>query len=291
MRIGFIGLGSMGKAMAANLLKANHELRVWNRSPAAAESLVKLGAVAVKEPSEAFDVDVVITMLSDDHVTRAVVIDSGALASSKPGLIHLSMATLSVEFTQELAELHRQAGVEYIAAPVFGRNDLAEAGTLNIVVGGPQAVIAKVQPLLDILGQKTWPMGEDPVNASILKISVNMMLISAIEATGEAMALTQSYGVANDTFVDFITNTLFASPAYKVYGPKIAQRQTEAAGFTLRLALKDVNLALKAAAPNHVTLPFASVLHDNLMDAVASGQGEKDLANVGVRAIKRTGQD
>ncbi|MBV6823326.1 NAD(P)-dependent oxidoreductase [Pseudomonas sp. PD9R] len=291
MRIGFIGLGSMGKGMAANLLKAGHQVLVWNRSPGAVESLVKLGAVAAGHPTEAFDAEVVISMLADDAVTRRIVIESGALASSKPGLIHLSMATLSVDFVREMADLHASAGVELIAAPVFGRNDLAESGMLNIAVAGPQAAIAKVQPLLDVLGQKTWPMGEDPVNASILKIATNMMLISAIEATGEAMALTQSYGVANNDFVDFITNTLFAAPAYKVYGPKIAKRETAGAGFTLRLGLKDVSLALKAGEPKHVPLPFASVLRDNLLDAVALGEGESDLAALGVRAVRRSGQD
>jgi 3-hydroxyisobutyrate dehydrogenase-like beta-hydroxyacid dehydrogenase len=291
MRIGFIGLGSMGKGMAANLLKAGHQLLVWNRSQDAVEGLVKQGAIAASHPSEAFATDVVISMLADDTVTRSVLIESGALASSKPGLIHLSMATLSVAFVREMAELHANAGVELIAAPVFGRNDLAESGMLNIVVAGPQAAIARVQPLLDVLGQKTWPMGEEPVNASILKIATNMMLISAIEATGEAMALSQSYGVANNDFVDFITGTLFSAPAYKVYGPKIARREAEGAGFTLRLGLKDVGLALKAGESNHVPLPFASVLRDNLLDAVALGQGENDLAALGVRAIKRSGQE
>jgi len=291
MRIGFIGLGSMGKGMAANLLKAGHEVRVWNRSQPAVEQLVSQGATAAGDPGEAFDAEVVISMLADDAVTRSVLIDSGALASSKPGLIHLSMATLSVEFIKELAALHDSVGAQLIAAPVFGRNDLAEAGKLNIAVGGPATALARVQPLLDVMGQKTWPMGEDPVNAAILKIATNMMLISAIEATGEAMALTQSYGVGNSDFVEFITNTLFAAPAYKVYGPKIAARETEGAGFTLRLGLKDVGLALKAGEPNHVPLPVASVLRDNLLDAVALGEGESDLAALGGRAIRRSGQE
>lgn len=291
MRIGFIGLGSMGKGMAANLLKAGHEVRVWNRSQPAIEQLVRQGATVAGDPAEAFDADVVISMLADDAVTRSVLIDSGALASSKPGLIHLSMATLSVEFIKELAALHDSVGAQLIAAPVFGRNDLAEAGKLNIAVGGPASALARVQPLLDVMGQKTWPMGEDPVNAAILKIATNMLLISAIEATGEAMALTQSYGVGNSDFVEFITNTLFAAPAYKVYGPKIAARETEGAGFTLRLGLKDVGLALKAGEPNHVPLPVASVLRDNLLDAVALGEGESDLAALGVRAIRRSGQE
>jgi 3-hydroxyisobutyrate dehydrogenase-like beta-hydroxyacid dehydrogenase len=291
MRIGFIGLGTMGKGMAANLLKAGHEVRVWNRSQPAVEQLVSQGATSAGDPGEAFDAEVVISMLADDAVTRSVLIDSGALASSKPGLIHLSMATLSVEFIKELAALHDSVGTQLIAAPVFGRNDLAEAGKLNIAVGGPATALARVQPLLDVMGQKTWPMGEDPVNAAILKIATNMMLISAIEATGEAMALTQSYGVGNSDFVEFITNTLFAAPAYKVYGPKIAARETEGAGFTLRLGLKDVGLALKAGEPNHVPLPVASVLRDNLLDAVALGEGESDLAALGVRAIRRSGQE
>ncbi|WP_038489037.1 NAD(P)-dependent oxidoreductase [Janthinobacterium agaricidamnosum] len=290
MHIGFIGIGSMGKGMVPNLLKAGHQLSIWNRSPEPLEEMKKLGAVVVDTPQQAFDADVVITMLSDDNVTRQIVIDSGALASAKPGLIHLSMATLSAALTIELSELHEKAGVAYIAAPVFGRNNLAAAGTLNIAVAGPQQAIDKVQPLLDMMGQKTWPMGDQPVQAAILKISANMMLGCAIEALGEAMALTQSYGIANESMVDFVTNTLFASPAYKIYGPLISQRTVEQPSFTLRLGLKDCNLALKAGEAHDVPLPFASVLRDNFLQALAAGDGGKDISMLGVHAIKRSGQ-
>lgn len=152
MKIGFLGLGGMGAGMAANLLKAGHQLCVWNRSPALAEPLLAQGATLAAEPLQAFDADVVITMLADDAATRSVVLDSGALASARPGLIHLGMATLSTAFVSELVERHRERGATYIAAPVFGRVDVAAAGKLNILAAGPQEAIDKVQPLLDAMG-------------------------------------------------------------------------------------------------------------------------------------------
>lgn len=152
MKIGFLGLGGMGAGMAANLLKAGHQLCVWNRSPALAEPLLAQGATLAAEPLQAFDADVVITMLADDAATRSVVLDSGALASARPGLIHLGMATLSTAFVSELVERHLERGATYIAAPVFGRVDVAAAGKLNILAAGPQEAIDKVQPLLDAMG-------------------------------------------------------------------------------------------------------------------------------------------
>ncbi|MBB3103050.1 3-hydroxyisobutyrate dehydrogenase-like beta-hydroxyacid dehydrogenase [Azomonas macrocytogenes] len=290
MRIGFIGLGGMGSGMAANLLKAGHEVRVWNRSREAVERLLAQGAVPLDEPHQAFAADVTISMLADDVATRAVLLDSGALAAAQPGAIHLSMATLSAAFVGELVEHHRQAGVDYIAAPVFGRTDMAAAGKLNIVVAGPPAAIAKVQPLLDAMGQKTWPLGEEPVRANVVKIAGNFMLASAIEAMGEASALVQGYGVEAGDMLEILTNTLFAAPAYKGYGAMIAERRFEPAAFKLTLGLKDVGLALSAGQARNVPLPFASVLRDNLLEAVAQGEGDLDWAALGGRAMKRAGQ-
>lgn len=291
MNIGFLGLGGMGAGMAANLLKAGHQLCVWNRSPALAEPLLAQGATLAAEPQQAFDADVVVTMLADDAATRSVVLDSGALASAKPGLIHLGMATLSAAFVTELVERHRECGATYIAAPVFGRVEVAAAGKLNILAAGPQAAIDKVQPLLDAMGQKTWPLGEDPLSAVAVKIAGNFMIASAIEAMGEAAALTQSYGVAPAQFLEIMGNTLFNAPVYRNYGAQIAERRYEPAGFRLVLGLKDVGLALAAGQSRHVPLPFASVLRDNLLEAIAQGDGERDWAALAQVAMRRSGQD
>lgn len=290
MRVGFIGLGAMGEGMAANLVRAGHELMVWNRSRAPVDRLIGLGARAAEEPAEALDAEVLVSMLADDAVTRTVLLDSGALASARPGLIHLSMATLSVAFVDELLARHVEVGVSYIAAPVFGRADVAAAGKLNILAAGPEEEIDRVRPLLEVMGQAIWPLGSDPRRAHVVKIAGNFMLASAIETMGEAAALAQGYGVEAGELLNIMTSTLFAAPAYKNYGAMIAERRFEPAAFKLTLGLKDVRLALAAGEARQVPLPFASVLRDNLLEAVAQGEGDKDWSALGGRAFKRAGQ-
>lgn len=290
MKIGFLGLGGMGAAMAANLIKAGHQVVVWNRSPAAAEPLVALGAVAATTPVQAFDVELVISMLADDNSTRTVLLDSGALASAKAGLVHLSMATLSTALVTELVELHREQGVEFVAAPVFGRTDVAAAGKLNILVAGPETAIAKAQPVLDVLGQKTWPLGDDPLRAVAVKIAGNFMIASAIEAMGESTALVKTYGVAPGEFMEIMGNTLFNAPVYRNYGALIAEQRFDPAAFRMVLGLKDVGLALSAGQEQRVPLPFASVLRDNLLAAIAHGDGDLDWSALSQVALRKSGQ-
>ncbi|MDF3868169.1 NAD(P)-dependent oxidoreductase [Pseudomonas denitrificans (nom. rej.)] len=290
MKIGFLGLGGMGAAMAANLIKAGHQVVVWNRSSGAAEPLVALGAIAAATPVQAFDVELVISMLADDASTRAVLLDSGALASARTGLVHLSMATLSTALVGELVELHREQGVEFVAAPVFGRTDVAAAGKLNILVAGPEAAIAKAQPVLDVLGQKTWPLGDDPLRAVAVKIAGNFMIASAIEAMGESAALVKTYGVAPGEFMEIMGNTLFNAPVYRNYGAQIAEQRFDPAGFRLVLGLKDVGLALSAGHEQRVPLPLASLLRDNLLEAIAHGDGELDWSALSQVALRKSGQ-
>ncbi|SDK30816.1 3-hydroxyisobutyrate dehydrogenase [Pseudomonas delhiensis] len=290
MKIGFLGLGGMGAGMAANLIRGGHQVHLWNRSPAALEPLLALGGLAAADPVAAFDADVVISMLADDTATRAVLLDSGALDSARPGLIHLSMATLSVALIGELAERHRQRDLAFIAAPVFGRTDVAEAGKLNILAAGPAEAIAEVQPLLDLMGQKTWPLGDEPLSAAAVKIAGNFMIASAIEAMGEASALAKGFGVEPAQLLEIMGSTLFNAPVYRNYGALIAEQRYEPAAFRLVLGLKDVGLALAAGQSRHVPLPFASVLRDNLLEAVAQGDGERDWAALAQVAMRRSGQ-
>jgi 3-hydroxyisobutyrate dehydrogenase-like beta-hydroxyacid dehydrogenase len=166
MNIGFIGLGAMGKAMASKLLRAGQPLRVWNRNPAPVDALAALGAERAASPAEAAKVEVLFSMLADDAAARAVVLDGGALDAMPPGSIHVNMATVSVAFAREMAARHAERGVGYVAAPVLGRVDVAVAGKLNIVAAGASELIDRVQPLLDLLGQKTWRFGEVPERAN-----------------------------------------------------------------------------------------------------------------------------
>ncbi len=196
MNIAFLGLGTMGLPMAANLIKAGHTVRGWNRSPAPAAKLAALGAKSAATPREAAtDADVLISMLADDAATRASVVDAQALAVLKPGAIHVNMATVSVALAAELAALHQAQGVGYVAAPVLGRVNVAEAGQLNVLAAGDAGALAVVQPLLDVLGQKTWHLGERPEQANAAKLAVNFMIASAIGTMGEAVALAYGHGV------------------------------------------------------------------------------------------------
>lgn len=285
MDVGVIGLGRMGRGMAASLVRAGHRVRVWNRSAGAADGLD--GVVPVASAAEAFAGDAAITMLADDAALRAVIVEGGLLdGPGRPGL-HLSMSTISVVLAQELAAIHARAGVPYIAAPVFGRPDVAEAGALNIVAAGDPDAIARAQPLLDALGARTWGFGTEPHRANAVKLAGNFMLIAAIEAMGEASALAEGHGVTGADLLDLLTNTLFASPVYKNYGALIAARRYEPPGFNLKLGAKDVGLALSAAGAAGVPMPFASVLRDNLIEAMGHGDAEKDLAALAEVARRR----
>ncbi|MDH0747096.1 NAD(P)-dependent oxidoreductase [Pseudomonas sp. GD03842] len=278
MNIGFIGLGNMGQAIAANLIKGGHTVQVWNRSPDAARPLVELGAHAVADPGEAFAAEVVFSMLADDKALRAVLLDSGLLPRLKGPLIHVNLATIAVDFADELAELHRAQGIDYIAAPVLGRPNVAAAGQLNILAAGPAQAIDKVQPLLDLIGRKTWRLGEKASAANTMKLATNFLLVAAVEAMGEAAVLVSRHGLKPADLVDLVSNTIFTGPVYSGYGALIGERRYEPAAFKAVLGLKDVDLILAAARQVNVTLPGAEVVQGHLREAVAEGDGEKDLA-------------
>lgn len=290
MDIGFVGLGGMGRGMASNLVKAGHRVRVWNRSAGPVEALRAAGAEPVSRVEDAMQGEAVLSILADDNAVREVFVASGALDRAAKGLIHVNMATVSTAFVQDLVALHRERGLAYVAAPVFGRTDVAAAGTLNIVAAGDAAAIERVQPLLDAMGQKTWRLGDDPVRANVVKIAGNFMIAAAIEAMGEAVALGRGHGIAPGELLEVMTNTLFASPVYKGYGGIIVAERYEPAAFKLTLGLKDVRLALAAGECARVPLPLASLLRDGFLEAIAHGDGDRDWAALAKVAARRAGQ-
>lgn len=291
MKVGFIGLGAMGSAMASNLLAAGHAVTVWNRSAAATEPLASLGARVASTPERAVLGEAVCSMLANDQAVRAVFLDGGLLDAMDPGTVHVNHATISVALAQELAEAHAARGIDYVAAPVFGRPDAAAAARLQIVAAGKPAVVDKVRPLLEAMGAKIWPMGEVPERANVVKIAGNFMLAAAIESMAEASALTRAHGVRAAEFLELMTSTLFAAPAYQGYGKLIAEQRYSPAGFAMPLGLKDVGLALSAGEARRVPLPFAGVLRDNFLDALAHGGEELDWSALAMVAAKRAGLD
>jgi 3-hydroxyisobutyrate dehydrogenase-like beta-hydroxyacid dehydrogenase len=287
MNVGFIGLGHMGKAIATNLLRAGHQLSVWNRSSGPAAELVSLGATLLTDPAAAARTDVLFTMLADDGAHRAVLLDQAVLGRATRGLIHVNLATISVALARELAAAAAAHGVRYVAAPVFGRPEVAQAGKLNIVAAGDCESLARIEPLLAAIGQKTWRVPGPPESANAVKLAGNFMIASAIEAMGEAAALSEAHGVGARQFLEILTQTLFASPVYQVYGGLIAERRYAPAGFKLRLGLKDVRLALEAGEEKNVALPLGSLLRDHFIEALAGGQAEQDWSAIAELSRRR----
>lgn len=287
MDVGFIGLGSMGLPMAANLVKAGHDVTVWARSKAACDAASAFGAKVAATANETFCGDAFISILSDDEAVRQIVMDSGMLPSGGSNTIHINMATVSAAFARELAAHQAKLGIPYVSAPVFGRMEAAAAGTLHIIAAGEQDAIAKVQPLFDVLGQRTWNLGDEPGKANVVKIGGNFMVACALEAISEAVMLNEAHGVDASDFIDIMTNAVFTAPAYKVYGEMIAQRRFEPASFKLALGLKDVRLALAAGDSKSVGLPFGSILRDHFLDALAHGDADKEWAAISDVARRR----
>lgn len=290
MDIGFIGLGNMGHGMATNLLKAGHQITVYNRSPGKAETLVQQGATAARNVAEACTGEVVFTMLSDDRAVEEVAFaDNGVVASLAPGATHVSSSTISVALSERLAATHAEAGQQYAAAPVFGRPEAASAAKLFIIAAGAPQVLEPLVPLFDKIGQRTFVVSEQPHAANLVKLSGNFLLASAIETVSEAVALVAKAGVDRLQYVDILTSTLFAAPAYQTYGGLIARREFEPAGFAATLGLKDVRLVLAAAEQLQVPLPVASVLRDRLLTLVATGGGHLDWSAVATLADRDAG--
>jgi 3-hydroxyisobutyrate dehydrogenase-like beta-hydroxyacid dehydrogenase len=289
MDIGFIGLGTMGSRIAENLVKAGNKVRVWNRERAAVDALARLGAQPVATARDAFSGDAVFSMLADDAAVREVI--DPLLEGAPKGLVHVNMATISVALARELDARHREHGLFYVAATVFGRPELAAAAKLTIVVAGDPNAVARVQPLLDVIGQRTWPMGVQPERANVVKLAGNILLGAAVEAMSEASAMASKHGIAPADFLNVLTSGVFASPAYQTYGAAIAEQRYDPPGFKLKLTLKDMRLALAAAEDASVPMPLADVVHESLLEAVAHGDGERDLAALAAVSMRRAGQD
>ncbi len=261
MKLSFIGLGSMGHEMAKRLVDAGHDVGVWNRSSAPVDALVAVGASRLDSVKHAFDAPVVLSMLSND----AAALDQFTpdnLASAAPGTIHVNMSSLSLAAADELSARHAAAGVSYIAAPVLGRPPVAAAGELNILAAGSTKDLDAVAPILDVLGKKTWVMGDNARTANLVKICVNFNLIHAIEALGESIALVESGGVDAELFVELLTSSLFGGVAYGGYGKAIATKTYRPAGFSVALGSKDLGLVESAATEAGLELPTVPALRE-----------------------------
>jgi 3-hydroxyisobutyrate dehydrogenase-like beta-hydroxyacid dehydrogenase len=271
MQIGFIGLGQMGAAIAANLVRAGHDVAVWNRTVAKAQALVQSGAVLMATPkAAAANRAVVFTMLADDAALAAVLDgDDGLMAGLGADAVHVSMSTIAVASAERVAATHRARGQRFLCAPVFGRPAAAAAGKLFVAAAGDPADLKTVTPLLEAISQRVFYLGATPSSASLVKLCGNFMILAAIEALGEAMALAEKGGVAKQQLLEVLTGTLFDSPVYRTYGEILIEGRFKPAGFAAPLGLKDMRLVSQSAETLRVPMPLLSVLRDHLLQTIA----------------------
>ena len=292
MKVGVIGLGHMGSGIAASLLRAGFDVTVYNRTRDKAAPLVAKGAHLATSVSGACRGDAVITMLAnDDAVNEVVSAKDGILASLAKGALHVSSSTISPALSADLTERHAGAGQRFIAAPVFGRPDAAAAGKLFVVAAGAADTIATAQPLFDALAQKTFVVSETPRAANLVKLSGNFLIATVIESLGEAIALIDKGGVDRRLYVQVLTSMLFNAPVYHTYGPLVADRRFEPAGFAASLGQKDIGLVLAAGEELRVPLPIASLLRDRFLALAARGDDHLDWSAISELAALDAGAE
>jgi len=291
VKVVFIGLGRMGRAMARRLLAAGHDVVVWNRTPDRLGELLDAGATSAESIAQAASLGApVITMLANDEALAQVAHGPGGLIESLPaGGLHIAMGTHRSDTIRDLAAAHEAAGQVLVAAPVLGRPSAVEAGQLGIIAAGPGDSLAQAQPLFDAIGRRTFAAGPDPATASLLKLTNNMVLACAIEVMGEAFSLVEKSGGDPETLRDVLTEGVFSSPAYIGYSRAIVDRSWDTVGFTATLALKDVDLALATGAANGVPLPSAEVCRDRLSRAIADGDADRDWIVMALAQARASG--
>jgi 3-hydroxyisobutyrate dehydrogenase-like beta-hydroxyacid dehydrogenase len=291
MRIGFIGLGNMGAAIAANLVRAQYDVAIWNRSPEKARPLLDAGATAVKSPKAvAAGRDVVVTMLADDAALDSVCAgENGLLAGLTPGALHISMSTIAVATADRIAAAHRAQGQHFLCAPVFGRPEAAAAAQLFVVAAGDPADLETAGPVFGVISQRVFYVGVMPSAASLVKLCGNFMILSAIESLGEAMALAEKGGVAKAQLLEVLTGTLFDAPVYRTYGAILAAERFRPAGFAAPLGLKDMRLVGQSAEALRVPMPLLSLLRDHLLQTIAQEGEDIDWSAIAQVTKKNAG--
>jgi 3-hydroxyisobutyrate dehydrogenase-like beta-hydroxyacid dehydrogenase len=290
MKIAFLGLGAMGTPMARLLLKAGHELTVWNRTRQRAEALGSDGARVVPTPAEAVGTaEVVLTSLFDDAAHDEVMFGrDGFMEAMAPGSLHISLSTISVALSERLSAEHGRLGHLFLAAPVFGRPNIAEEGRLWIVIAGAKEAIEKSRSLLQPLSRGLSVVGSEPYRAHALKLGGNFLISAMIHSLSEAFVYAESQGVAAEAFLEVVNSALFQSPFYAAYG-KVMLHPPEHPGATIELGAKDNRLLREAAAGRHGSVSLADNLAKIFDEAQQLGLGNEDWAVGQYRMAQRRG--
>jgi 3-hydroxyisobutyrate dehydrogenase-like beta-hydroxyacid dehydrogenase len=280
MKIGFLGLGKMGSAMARRLLAAGHEITVWNRTHTASEALAAEGAIAAATIAEAArGKDAVVSMLFDDAANEEVLLGpEGVLSGMDAGALHIACSTISVALSERFAREHASRGQEYVAAPVFGRPNVAVEGKLWIVVAGADAAIAKSRPVLEPLSRGISVAGVRPAQAHAVKLAGNFLITMMIQSLSEAVVFARASGLDPAMLLETVNSALFQSPFYAAYS-KVMLDPPAQPGATVTLGVKDLKLFLEAAEGGGVHLTIAERMEGRFAEAIAAGLENADWAS------------
>jgi len=290
MRIGFLGLGNMGTPMALHLIAAGHELSVWNRTEGRTEPLLREGAIQAGTPAEAeLGADVVITMLFDDAANEEVLLGShGLLDALTPGILHISCSTISVALSERLTEEHAKRGIDFVAAPVFGRPTIAQEGRLWIVAAGADSAVERARPILQAFSRGLTVVGKEPRQAHAVKLGGNFLISAMIHSLSEAFVFSEQQGIAPETFFEAVNSALFQSPFYAGYA-KVMLNPPKDAGAPMNLGAKDMKLFREAAAGRNTNVSFADNMAAIFTEAQKLGLGGEDWAVTQFRMAQRRG--
>jgi len=275
-RIGFIGVGIMGRPMVRNLVKAGYPVTIFDVVPAAVEALTSEGVPAAgsaKAVAEASDV--VITMLPEDpHVEAAILGENGVLACARPGQLVIDMSTISPVVSRRIAEAGRARQVRVLDAPVSGGDKGAIAGTLSIMVGGDAADFAAAKPIFEVLGTTVTHCG--PHGAGQVVKACNQIVVAlTIEAVSEALVLGSKAGVAPEVILQVLKGGLAGNKVMEVRGPNFLNHDF-APGFKIKLHRKDLGIILATAHEYGVALPVTALVDQMFTSMVTEGQAELD---------------
>lgn len=277
--IGFIGLGNLGSALAENLLKKKHKIYVYNRTPEKMAPFIEKGAIPCSSVLEITkSSDIIITVLSDDAALRSITEGEDGIAMNlREGGIHISMSTVLPQTSTVLETLHQQYKSFYMACPVIGKPEAVAAEKANFCLAGHEDSKATVKKILQNAGgANIFDYGSEAAAANVAKLCTNFLIASAIESLGEALTLAEKSKVDKSKILSMLTQTIFNSPIYTNYGKQIVEGRYRPAGFSLRLGLKDMNLVLAQSEAADITMPFARLLQERMLNCVTNNLGEYD---------------
>lgn len=275
MKIGVIGLGTMGQPIARRIARAGHEILAWNRTPGRAEVLPRESATVVRTPAEACQAEVVLTILSDDAAVEGVLFEGERLITAgMPGLVHACLSTISDRLARRLAAAHEAAGQAYLSAPLFGPPEAAAAGRLLIVSAGPRAAAERLRPVFDHLG-RVQHLGDDAPAANVVKSAGNFLMASVVESLRDAMRVVHAAGVDPREFAGIVTQSLFPTPVYQYLGGMLAAREMQGGARVPNPFLRGAEQTSATAAALEVDAPLADHVSRQIAARAAGAAGQE----------------